>query len=257
MSGGLGTGRLEGRVAVVTGAAQGIGAATARLMVAEGAAVVLGDLDGDGAAHVAASLGERAVGQRADVTVEDDVAALVATAVGRFGGLDVLHNNAVTSSAADTDAVGTPDEVWLDTYRVIVMAAAYGCRHAIPAMRERGGGAIVNTSSGAARSATGSRIAYGSCKAALETFTMYTATIHGAEGIRSNAVAPGFVLTKGTKELFDDDRLAQFAASAAAGRVCTPEDIADVVVFLASDAARYVNGQTVVVNGGGARALTW
>jgi NAD(P)-dependent dehydrogenase (short-subunit alcohol dehydrogenase family) len=147
--------------------------------------------------------------------------------------------------------------VWLDTFRVIVMAATYGCRHAIPAMLETGGGSIVNTSSGAARHATGSRIAYGSCKAALETFTMYTATIHGAQGIRCNAVAPGFVLTEGTKELFDDARLDAFAAGAVAGRVCMPEDIADVVVFLASDAARYVSGQTIVVNGGGARALAW
>ncbi|MFN8027946.1 MAG: SDR family oxidoreductase [Acidimicrobiia bacterium] len=251
------TGRLDGKVAIVTGAAQGIGAATARLMVAEGASVVLGDRDEVGVQRVADALGDRAVAHGADVTVEDDVAALVQLATSRFGRLDALHNNAVTSWATDTDAVDTPDHVWLGQYQVTVMAAAYGCRHAIPAMLESGGGSIVNMSSGAARTATGSRIAYGACKAALETFTMYAATIHGPEGIRCNAVAPGFVLTEGTKELFDDARLDAFAQGAAAGRVCTPEDIADVVVFLASDEARYVSGQTIVVNGGGARSLSW
>jgi NAD(P)-dependent dehydrogenase (short-subunit alcohol dehydrogenase family) len=251
------TGRLDGKVAIVTGAAQGIGAATARLMVAEGASVVLADLDEPGVQRIADALGDQAVAHGADVMVEDDVAALVQTAITKFGRLDALHNNAVTSWATDTDAVGTPDSVWLDTFQVIVMAAAYGCRHAIPVMLETGGGAIVNTSSGAARSPTGSRIAYGSCKAALETFTMYTATIHGPQGIRCNAVAPGFVLTEGTRELFDDARLDAFANGAAAGRACAPEDIADVVVFLSSDEARYVSGQTIVVNGGGARALAW
>lgn len=251
------TDRLTGKVAIVTGAAQGIGAATARLMVAEGASVVLADLDEAGVEGLAASLGERAAGQRADVTVEADVAALVQTALTRFGRLDAIHNNAVTSWATDTDTVATPDEVWLGQYQVTVMAAVYGCRHGIPAMLESGGGAIVNMSSGAARTPTGSRIAYGACKAALEAFTMYAATIHGPQGIRCNAVAPGFVLTEGTKELFDEARLDAFAQGAAAGRVCTPEDIADVVVFLASDEARYVSGQTIVVNGGGARALAW
>jgi NAD(P)-dependent dehydrogenase (short-subunit alcohol dehydrogenase family) len=251
------TDRLAGKVAIVTGSARGIGAATARLMVAEGASVVLADLDAGGIDRVAAELGDRAVAQPTDVTLEADVAATVERAVSTFGRLDVLHNNAVAASAADTDAVGTPDDVWLATYRVIVMAAAYGCRHAIPAMVETGGGSIVNTSSGAAQGSSGNRIAYGSCKGALETFTKYAANLHGVQGIRCNAVAPGFVLTEGTKELFDDARLEQFAKAAAAGRVCTPEDIADVVVFLASDEARYVSGQVVTVNGGGTRVMTW
>jgi len=254
------SGRLDGKVAIVTGAAQGIGAATARSMVAEGASVVLGDLDEIGVQRLADELGEAggdAVAHGANVMLEPDVAALVQLAMSRFGRRDALHNNVVTSWATDTDAVDTPDDVWLGQYQVTVMAAAYGCRHGIPAMLESGGGSIVNMSSGAARSATGSRIAYGSCKAALETFTMYAATIHGPQGIRCNAVAPGFVLTEGTKELFDDARLDAFANGAAAGRVCAPEDIADVVVFLASDEARYVSGQTIVVNGGGARALAW
>lgn len=251
------TGRLAGKVAIVTGAARGIGAATARLMVTEGASVVLGDIDADGVHALAEEFGDRAVAQRADVTVEADIAALVQTAKERFGRLDVLHNNAVATTPLDTDATGTSDEVWLATFGVVVMAAVHGCRHAIPVMSETGGGSIVNTSSGAARTSAGSRIAYGSCKAALETFTNYVANLHGAAGVRCNAVAPGFVLTEGTRELFDDQRLSQFAQSAAAGRVCSPDEVAEVVVYLASDDARYVSGQVVAVNGGGTRLGGW
>jgi NAD(P)-dependent dehydrogenase (short-subunit alcohol dehydrogenase family) len=142
-------------------------------------------------------------------------------------------------------------------FEVVVMAAVYGCRHAIPPMIETGGGSIINTSSGAASSATGSKIAYGTAKGALETFTLYTASMYGAEGVRCNAVAPGFVLTEGTRALFDDGGIERFAAQAAAGRLCQPDDIAEVVVFLASDAARYMSGQVLTVNGGGSRAQAW
>jgi len=163
----------------------------------------------------------------------------------------------VYASPDDTDTVGTPDHVWLEMHAVVVMAAVYGCRHAIPAMIETGGGSIVSTSSGAARSATGSKIAYGTAKAGLETLSLYTASMFGHQGIRSNVVAPGFVLTEGTREIFDDAQLQAFGDTSAAGRVCLPEDIADVVVFLASDEARYVSGQVVPVTGGGMRAMAW
>jgi NAD(P)-dependent dehydrogenase (short-subunit alcohol dehydrogenase family) len=226
-------------------------------MVAEGARVVLADIDGDGVASLAEELGAAAVAVLTDVTDEAHVARAVARAVDRFGRLDVLHNNAVTAAAGDLDAVRTSDDVWRDTFSVVVMAAVYGCRHAIPAMLATGGGAIVNTSSGAARTPTGTKIAYGSTKAALETFTVYTAAIHGHEGIRANVVAPGFVLTPGTEAIFDAAQLDAFGARAAAGRVATPEDVAEVVVFLASDAAAYVSGQVVAVNGGGARPMSW
>jgi NAD(P)-dependent dehydrogenase (short-subunit alcohol dehydrogenase family) len=249
------TDRLRGKVAIVTGAAGGIGAATARRMVEEGASVVLADIDGEAVARTAADLGAIAV--TTDVTDEAAVAHLVEVAVEHHGRLDVLHNNAVTASADDADAVETPDHVWHETFAVVVMAAVYGCRHAIPVMVRGGGGAIVNTSSGAARSPTGSRIAYGSTKAALETFSAYTASIHGPDGIRSNVVAPGFVLTPATRSLFDAEQLSAFGHAAAAGRVATPEDVAEVVVFLASDEAAYVSGQVVAVNGGGARGLRW
>ena len=246
---------LAGKVAIVTGAAGGIGSATARLFAAEGAAVVLADLDADGVKRVAASIG--GVALSTDVTDEAAVKALVDTALARFGRLDILHNNAVTAYAADTDTVGTSNEIWQKTFEVVVMAAVYGCRHAIPAMLATGGGSIITMSSGAAHSPTGSRIAYGTCKAAIETLSAYTAAMYGAQGIRSNVVSPGFVLTTGTRALFTDEQLAAFASTAAAGRVAVAEDVAQVVAYLASDASAYVSGQVVTVNGGGARGMRW
>ena len=226
-------------------------------MVAEGAQVVIGDLNDEPAAALAVRLGDAAVAQRADVRHESDIAALVDAAVNRFGRLDVLHNNAVAALDADTDTVGTPDVVWQEMFEVVIMAAVHGCRHAIPVMRATGGGSIVNMSSGAARAATGSKIAYGSMKGGLETLSLYTANTYGVDGIRSNVIAPGFVLTEATREIFDDAGIERFASSSAAGRLCTPEDIAEVVVFLASDESRYVSGQVVTVNGGGSRSVAW
>jgi NAD(P)-dependent dehydrogenase (short-subunit alcohol dehydrogenase family) len=248
--------RLEGKVAIVPGAASGIGAATAALMVAEGAKVVLADLDATRAAKIANRLGDDAVAQTADVRDEAAVAALVETALQRFGRLDVLHNNAVAVSSEDSDVIRCPDDVWRGMFDVVVMAAVYGCRHAIPAMTATGGGAIINTSSGAARVPTGAKIAYGTAKAGL-TLSIYTASMFGVEGIRSNVVSPGFVLSEGTKALMSAEAIDQFSSSAAAGRLCNPDDIADVVVFLASDAARYVSGQIITVNGGGTRGMAW
>jgi NAD(P)-dependent dehydrogenase (short-subunit alcohol dehydrogenase family) len=247
-------GTLDGKVAVITGAARGIGAATARRMVASGASVVLADIDEAGVVDLAEECGGLAV--TTDVTDEDAVRRLIDAALARHGRLDILHNNAVTSRPADTNAVETPDKVWRLTFDVIVMAAVYACRAAIPAMIETGGGAIVNTSSGAASSASG-RIAYGTCKGALETFTLYTAGQFGPDGIRCNAVAPGFVRTEGLAGIFTDDQLEEFAGRVAIGRVATPEDIADVVTYLASDEASYVSGQVITINGGGSRVMAW
>ena len=251
------TGRLHGKVAIVTGGAAGIGAATATLMVAEGARVVIGDLDHARAIALADQLGEAAIGQHADVRKESDIAALVEAANYRFGRLDVLHNNAVAALDDDTDTVRTPDAAWQEMFEVVILAAVHGCRHAIPVMQRTGGGSIVNMSSGAARSATGSKIAYGTMKGGLETLSLYTANMYGVDGIRSNIVAPGFVLTDGTRELFDDAGIERFASMSAAGRLCTPADVADVVVFLACDESRYVSGQVLGVNGGGSRSVAW
>ena len=251
------SGRLSGKVAIVTGGANGIGAATATLMVAEGAQVVIGDVNDERAAALADRLGAAAVSHHADVRKESDIAALVEAAIYRFGRLDVLHNNAVAALDDDTDTLNTPDATWQEMFEVVIMAAVHGCRHAIPVMRRTGGGSIVNMSSGAARAATGSKIAYGTMKGGLETLSLYTANLYGVEGIRSNIVAPGFVLTDGTREIFDAAGIERFASRSAAGRLCTPEDVAEVVVFLASDESRYVSGQVVSVNGGGSRSVAW
>jgi NAD(P)-dependent dehydrogenase (short-subunit alcohol dehydrogenase family) len=246
--------RLQGKVAVITGAASGIGAETARRMSAEGAQVVLGDVNEKGLRAVADEVGGIAI--RTDVSSEADVQALVGAAISRHGRVDILHNNAVMNLPDDGDAVTTPDDVWRKTFDVVIMAASYACRAAVPSMVENGGGAIINTSSGAARNASG-RIAYGSCKGALETFTLYTAGQFGPQGGRCNAVAPAAVLTAGMKTIFTEEQLVAFGQGVALGRIATPKDIADVVTYLASDEAAFVSGQVITVNGGGPRAMNW
>src|SRR4051794_35926800 len=144
-------GRLDGKVAIVTGAGGAIGSATCALMAAEGATVVLADNDENalkGATSALESAGHRVVACPTDVTVEGDVERLVTTAVQRFGRLDILHNNAAYGLPDDTDTVNTPDEVWRQMLDVVFFAAVYGCRHAIPVMKQTGGGSIINTSSG-------------------------------------------------------------------------------------------------------------
>jgi NAD(P)-dependent dehydrogenase (short-subunit alcohol dehydrogenase family) len=252
-----GTGQLAGKVAIVTGAASGIGAATVRRLVAEGADVVAADRNPAGLAVLASKLGDRVLAHRCDVTREEDILAAVDAALDHFGGLHVIHSNAVAALQSDTDVVRTPDADWQAMFTMVVMASVWLCRHGIPAMRSSGGGSIINMSSGAAHQATGSKVAYGTAKGALETLSIYTAGMYGADGIRCNVVSPGFVLTEGTRQFFDDSAIAQFGQRMAAGRVCMPEDVADVVAFLASDAARYVNGQVLTVNGGGSRPAAW
>jgi NAD(P)-dependent dehydrogenase (short-subunit alcohol dehydrogenase family) len=249
--------RLEGKVAVVTGAAGGIGAATSRKLVAEGASVVVADLNEPKLHAVAHELGDRVLAVATDVTKEADVAAAVGAAVERFGGIDVLHNNAVSNVPDDRDGVETPDSTWHGYFEVILMAAVWGCRHAIPRMIERGGGALVHTSSLAARVPAGNRIAYGAMKAALESFSAAIAAVHGADGIRSNCVAPGLVVHPGIEAMVPPDQLQRLAATVPLGRLATPEDIADVVAYLASDEAAYVTGQVITANGGGVRARRW
>jgi NAD(P)-dependent dehydrogenase (short-subunit alcohol dehydrogenase family) len=253
-------GRLDGKVAIITGGGGAIGSATGLLMAAEGASVVLADID-DGALEEATAAmsgaGHDVAGVRTDVTVEGDVQRLVATAVERFGRLDVLHNNAAYGLPEDTDTVNTPDDAWRKMLDVVFFAAVYGCRHAIPVMTKTGGGSIINTSSGAATSPTASHIAYGSAKGALETMTKYTAAMYGRDNIRCNAISPGFVATPRALELFPPDRIEVMKEATVAPRLAQAEDVARIAVFLASDESMYVSGQVITCNGGGSRGTRW
>ncbi len=245
---------LEGKVLVVTGGAAGIGRATAKHLAAEGAAVVIGDIDEPGARSVAAEIaaaGGRALGIRCDMGVPADITTLVDAAVDELGGLDgVDHNAAWTSFRRDTDAVGVDLEVWDRVLRVNTRGALLLARAAIPHLRRRGGGSIVAISSGSAAIGERTRVAYGVSKAAVEQVVRHLATRYGRDGIRANAVAPGFIETDTAARGVPEAHRAMLAAANPTGRLGTPLDIAQAVAFLLSDRATYVNGQVLRVDGG-------
>jgi NAD(P)-dependent dehydrogenase (short-subunit alcohol dehydrogenase family) len=249
--------RLAGKVAIVTGAASGIGRATALALAREGAAVVVADLNADGANAVAEGIeaaGGRAVGQATDVSSEPSVAAMVAAAIDRFGGLDVLHNNAAASDPAvmggDGELAALSLETWERTLAVNLRGPMLGCKHAIPRMLERGGGVIVNTSSASGLTGDLVRTAYGVSKAGLDALTRYVATQYGKRGIRCNSIAPGVIATPALAANVPPELIAVYERSHLTPRLGRPEDIAEVVVFLATDAAAFITGQVLSVDGG-------
>ena len=246
--------RLEGRVAIVTGGASGLGLAVARQMVAEGAAVVIADLDAARARAAAEELGACAAAVEVDVSAERDVANMVRFAVERFGRLDVLHNNAAALGAEVFGRDGGVTEmdvsVWDATFAVNARGAMLGCKHAIPELRRAGGGAIVNTSSLSGLTGEEAHVAYGASKAALLALTRHVASMHGADRIRCNAVAPGLMLTGIALERLSAAQLEEFRCERLLPDAATPEDVAHLVVFLASPEAACITGQTYVVDGG-------
>lgn len=245
--------RFEGQVAIVTGGASGIGEATCRRLVAEGATVVVADYNGERAQALATELGPQASAFRFDAADVRTVQDLVLGTVERFGRLDVLHNNAALSApdmhARDRNAIDIEFDVWDQVMAVNVRGYLAGCKYALPTMIAQGGGAIVNTASTGGFSGDITRMAYSVSKAAIIGLTRQIATHHGQQGIRCNAVAPGLVLTPGTRGAAASviDVMKRHLLTPEFG---VPQDIAALVCFLASGEARYINGQTYIADGG-------
>ncbi|MFC8830431.1 SDR family NAD(P)-dependent oxidoreductase [Streptomyces sp. NPDC057137] len=249
---------LSGKVAVIAGAAPGnIGAVTARRLVDEGARVVVGDLNEGAARAVADELGAGGASVRAhgvDISDEASFAELIAFAGKEFGGVDSLFNVAADLSAGnlgrDGDVLTVPFDVWQHTIDVTLSGYMYGIRHALPVMIERGGGAIVNTMSAAVWMGEPVRVAYQAAKAGLTGLTRHTATVGGKHGVRCNSVAPGMVLTAAGRAATDPAQVEYHLGRARSPRLGTPEDIAAAVAFLLSDDGQWINGQTLLVDGG-------
>jgi NAD(P)-dependent dehydrogenase (short-subunit alcohol dehydrogenase family) len=250
--------RFAGKVAIVTGGGGNIGKATAKLLAAEGAAVTVADLGADAAAAVAAEIeaaGGTARAQATDVTDPDAVEAMVRDTVAAYGGLDVLHNNAaaIALNGKDQDVVTMELDTWYRVLDVNLTGPMLGCRFAVPALLDRGGGAIVNTASAAAFYGSRTLAAYGTSKAGLVALTRYVATAYGDRGIRCNAVAPGVVVDADPQVALGgpmSDRLPKYTASHLVGRLGYPEEIAAAVAYLASDDGAFVTGETLRVDGG-------
>ena len=243
-------GRLEAKVAVVTGAAQGIGRAIADGLAAEGARIVVADLRG---AEEAATTYPDGVGLTVDVADEAQVARLVDETVDRCGGLDVLVNNAgLYASLAMRPFTEIPLEEWRQVMDVNVASMFLTSRAAVPAMRERGGGAVVNISSGTPFRGVPFLLHYVTSKGAIVAFTRALAKELGRDGIRVNCVAPGFTMSDGVKE--HPEVIEQLRDVSVAARTIQrdqePEDVVGAVVYLASPAASFVTGQTIVIDGG-------
>jgi len=243
-------GRLDGKVAIVTGGASGIGAATCRRFVAEGARVVVADVNDDAGMAFVRELGPDALFRHTDVGSLADVEAAVAIAVERFGGLDVLHNNAAWSGGGYTHTID-PD-AWDRSIQVMLTGCFYGMKAAIPAMLTRGGGSIINTSSIEGIVAEIMAAPYNAAKAGLINLSRTVAIEYGRKGIRSNCICPGVVDTPLAAMLMAiaPKPRADIEAEHAIGRLIRPEEIANVALFLASDESSAVTGTAIVVDGG-------
>lgn len=247
--------RLEGRVAVVTGAGHGIGAATAARLAADGAVVAVCDIRAEAADEVAARIrdaGGRAAGFAADVADPAAVGALVAAVEEQLGPIDILENNAgrLVPGTVLTQEISE----WERTLSVNVSSVFLMCRAVIPGMRERGRGVIVNTGSVSGIVGEPDLVAYNTSKAAIINLTRQLAADFSRDGIRVNCVCPGWIRTGFNDPLFEgwsEEAIQELVErQVPLGRQGTAEDIADVVAFLCSDDARYVNAHALVVDGG-------
>jgi NAD(P)-dependent dehydrogenase (short-subunit alcohol dehydrogenase family) len=249
---------LRNKVGIVAGAAPGnIGGATAKRLAEEGMAVVVADLNEAAAQALAdeiAAAGGLVAARRLDIADEESFAGLIAFTVERFGGLDGLSNVAADLSlntlGRDSDVTTVPIDVWQRTIDITLTGYMFGIRHALPRMIERGGGAIVNMTSSEVWLGEDTRVAYQTAKSGLIGLSRHTATLGGRHGVRCNLVAPGFTLTSSALLNTTEEYRAQMLAEVRSTRLGVPEDTAAMVAFLMSDDGAWINGQTILVDGG-------
>jgi NAD(P)-dependent dehydrogenase (short-subunit alcohol dehydrogenase family) len=246
------SGRLDGKVAVITGAAGGIGREAALLFSQEGARVCVADVSAEQGEQTASECRD-AFFQQVDVTNEDSVAAMFGATADRYGGIDVIYNNAGIMPADDSSVLETGVDAWNRVLGVNTTGVFLGCKHGIPHLLARGGGSVINVASFVALlGAATSQIAYTASKGAVLSMSRELAVEFARRGVRVNALCPGPVETPLLMRLFESDPAAyeRRRIHLPMGRLAQAREIANAALFLASDESSYVNGATFLVDGG-------
>jgi len=250
-------GKLDGKTAVVTGGANGLGKAAALRLVEDGAAVLLADIDVDTAEKVAKQIvaqGGRAEAIRCDILNEQNIKETVDRAVAVYGSLDIMFNNAAALPQdlmmEDIDILTISTDGWDRMMAGVLRSVMLGCRHAIHQMLKQGGGSIINTSSMYGVSAFNRHPGYGTAKAGVIMLTQYVATAFSPKNIRCNAIAPSMIRTELLERTAPEELIKLNEESALTPKLGKPQDIANIVAFLASDDSAYLTGQVIRADGG-------
>jgi meso-butanediol dehydrogenase/(S,S)-butanediol dehydrogenase/diacetyl reductase len=240
--------RFENKVAIVTGGASGIGKETVKILVEEGAMVTVADMNEKGLDEMKAIYGDKILTLKVDVSNHEDVESMVKKTVSQFGKLDILHNNAGVGGVGLLPQMDV--NYWKKVMAVDLDSVFYGCKYAIPEMKKNGGGVIVNTASVSGLGSDYGLASYNAAKGAVINLTRAVALDHGVDNIRCNAVCPGTIATPLINAALSETILDFYKERVPLGRIGQADEIAKVIAFLASDESSYVNGTTIVADGG-------